>query len=55
MAAIGWIDFSGKDKNRVDSILDLLRTEGQVDELGIGTIRDGSSNAMFPGISTIQT
>ena len=38
MAAIGWIDFSRKDRNRVSSILDLLRPEGQVDELGIGTI-----------------
>lgn len=55
MAAIGWIDFSRKDRNRVSSILDLLRPEGQVDELGIGTIRDGLANAMFPGISTIQT
>ena len=55
MAAIGWIDFSRKDRNRVGSILDLLRTEGQVDELGIGTIRDGLANSLFPGISTIQT
>lgn len=55
MASIGWIDFSRKDRNRVSSILDLLRPEGQVDELGIGTIRDGLANAMFPGISTIQT
>lgn len=55
MAAIGWIDFSRKDRNRVASILDLLRTEGQVDELGIGTIRDGLANSLFPGISTIQT
>lgn len=55
MASIGWIDFSRKDRNRVGSILDLLRTEGQVDELGIGTIRDGLANSLFPGISTIQT
>lgn len=55
MASIGWIDFSRKDRNRVSSILDLLRPEGQVDELGIGTIRDGLANTMFPGISTIQT
>ncbi|GGG51683.1 DUF6361 family protein [Bizionia arctica] len=55
MAAIGWIDFSRKDRNRVSSILDLLRPEGQVDELGIGTLRDGLANSLFPGISTIQT
>lgn len=55
MAEIGWIDFSKKDRNRVNTILQLLTPEGQVDELGIGTIRDGLSNRLFPGISTIQT
>ncbi len=55
MAEIGWIDFSTKDRNRVGSILDLLRPEGRVDELGIGIFRDALANQMFPGISTIQT
>lgn len=55
MASIGWIDFSPKDRNRVGSVLDLLRPEGMVDELGLGTIRDSISNQLFPGISTIQT
>ena len=55
MAQIGWIDFSTKDRNRVGSILDLLRPEGRVDELGIGVFRDALANQMFPGISTIQT
>jgi hypothetical protein len=55
MAAIGWIFFSQKDRNRVNSILDMLRPEGQVDELGIGTLRDGLADRLFPGISTIQT
>lgn len=55
MAELGWIDFSPKDRSRVGSILDLLRPEGQVDELGIGTIRDALADQLFPGISTIQT
>lgn len=55
MAIIGWIDFSPADRNRVGTILDLLRPEGMVDELGMGTIRDAISNELFPGISTIQT
>src|SRR5688572_33501420 len=55
MASIGWIDFSANDRNRVGSVLDLLRPEGMVDELGMGTIRDGIANQLFPGISTIQT
>lgn len=55
MASIGWIDFSTNDRNRVGSVLDLLRPEGMFDELGLGTIRDALANQMFPGISTIQT
>jgi len=55
MAKIGWIDFSSDDRNRVGSVLDLLRPEGMVDELGMGTIRDALANQLFPGISTIQT
>jgi hypothetical protein len=55
MASIGWIDFSIDDRNRVGSVLDMLRPEGMVDELGMGTIRDAIANQLFPGISTIQT
>jgi len=55
LATIGWIDFSTNDRNRVGSVLDLLRPEGMVDELGMGTIRDALANQLFPGISTIQT
>lgn len=55
MAQIGWIDFSPIHRQRVGSVLDLLRPEGMVDELGIGTIRDALANQLFPGISTIQT
>jgi len=55
MASIGWIDFSTNDRNRVGSVLDILRPEGMVDELGMGTIRNGIANQLFPGISTIQT
>lgn len=55
MPSIGWIDFSPAHRNRIGSVLDLLRPEGMVDELGLGTIRDASANQLFPGISTIQT
>jgi len=44
MASIGWIDFSRNDRDRVGSVLDLLRPEGMVDELGMGTIRDALAN-----------
>ena len=37
------------------AVLDMLKPEGVVDELGIGSIRDALADEMFPGISTIQT
>lgn len=54
-SSIGWIDFSPTHRSRVGTVLDLLRPEGMVDELGLGTVRDGLANQLFPGISTIQT
>ena len=51
----GWIDFSPKDRQRVGTILEFMKPSGQVDELGIGTIRDALADRLFPGISTIQT
>ncbi len=55
MASLGWIFFSREHRNRIGSVLDLLKPEGMVDELGIGTIRNALADEMFPGISTIQT
>lgn len=55
MAQIGWIDFSTADRRKMSQALSLIRPEGQLDELGIGRIRDGLSDLLFPGISTIQT
>lgn len=55
MAQIGWIDFSPDHRDRVAAVLEMLKPEGMVDELGIGTIRDAFADRMFPGISTIQT
>ena len=55
MAQIGWIDFSPDHRDRVAAVLDMLKPEGVVDELGIGSIRDAFADQMFPGISTIQT
>jgi len=52
---IGWIDFSKAHRTRVFNVLDMLEPDGMIDELGLGTLRDGLANEMFPGISTIQT
>ncbi len=54
-ATLGWIDFTRADRARVGTVLDMLKPEGMVDELGLSTIRDAIANQLFPGISTIQT
>ena len=51
----GWIDYSSEHRNRVMAVLHALAAPGAVDELGIGQIRDGFANVLFPGTSTIQT
>mgnify|MGYP000978778128 CR=1 FL=1 len=55
MLNLGWIDFSKSDRDVTLSVLRQLTEPGAVDELGIGTIRDGFSDILFPGTSTIQT
>ena len=54
-AGFGWIDFSEEQRDRVNSVINMLSIGGTVDELGIGTIRDSLADWMFPGVSTIQT
>lgn len=36
-------------------VVKLFRDEGTVDELGVGAIRDGFSDLLFPGTSTLHT
>lgn len=52
---IGWIDFSKTERDKINSILDLLTDPGTLDEMGIAQVRDGFSNLFFPGTTTIQT
>ena len=50
-----WLDFTADDRNRMRRVLDLFTEQGTVDELGLGTLRDALSDALFPGTSSIQT
>ena len=36
-------------------VLDLFSEQGTIDEMGLGTLRDALSDALFPGTSSIQT
>ena len=54
-STIAWLDFSEEDQQRAREILALFSQPGSVDELGIGTVRDALSDAMFRGTSVLQT
>lgn len=52
---LGWIDFSRSERNKIMQTLKMLEESTALDELGIGVIRDGYADILFPGISTLQT
>jgi hypothetical protein len=54
-STIAWLDFSEEDQRRAREIVALFSQQESRDELGVGTIRDALSDAMFPGVSVIQT
>ncbi len=51
---VGWVDLSEEDQK---SARDYLRSlsEGTLDELGFGVIRDSFADLFFPATSTIMT
>jgi Family of unknown function (DUF6361) len=51
---IGWIDFTYEDQKRAQDYLRSL-SEGTLDELGFGIIRDAFADLFFPATSTIIT
>jgi hypothetical protein len=54
VSSIGWIDFSYEDQKRAQDYLRSL-SEGTLDELGFGIIRDAFTDLFFPATSTIMT
>ena len=50
-----WLDLTADDRDRMRRVLDLFTEQGTIDELGLGTLRDALSDALFPGTSSIQT
>ncbi len=52
---LGWVDFSKEDRAKVLDVMNLLKKEEAVDEIGIGRVRDAFANIFFPGTSTVQT
>ena len=54
-ATLTWLDLTSSDRDRMRQVLDLFNEQGTVDEMGLGSLRDALSEALFPGTSTIQT
>lgn len=51
---IGYITFNSEERQRVMKVLQIVRDQNAIDELGLGRIRDAFANEMFPGMSTLQ-
>ena len=54
-ASFTWLDLTAADRDKVRRVLDLFSEQGTVDELGVGSLRDTISNALFPGTSVLHT
>jgi len=54
-STLSWLAFSEHERRRALEVIDLFRERGTLDELGIGAVRDGFADLLFPGTSTIQT
>lgn len=54
-SVFAWLDTDDEQRQKMLEIVKLFRDEDTVDELGIGSIRDAFSNALFPGTSVLHT
>jgi hypothetical protein len=52
---IGWLDLGDEDQARARDYLAGFKTEGTVDELGFGIMRDALADEFFPATNTIMT
>ena len=50
-----WLDYSEHDRRRMADVISSSGEQDTRDELGVGSIRDGFADTLFPGTSTIQT
>src|SRR5207245_468325 len=53
--ALSWLDSSSASRRQALEVIKLFEEKGTVDEIGIGSIRDGLSDLLFPGTSVLQT
>lgn len=55
MYQVGWVFNSEKHRQDMETIISLTQDQGTLDELGLGSVRDGFANMFFPGTTTIMT
>ena len=55
LPTLTWVDLTASDRDKMRRVLDLFNEQGTLDEMGLGSLRDTVSDALFPGTSYIQT
>src|SRR4051812_12178557 len=53
-STFSWLDYNDEETRKARELYAAIDSES-VDALGLGSLRDGFANLMFPGTSTIQT
>ncbi|MBO5631008.1 MAG: hypothetical protein J5965_18220 [Aeriscardovia sp.] len=51
---LGFITLNTQERSISNRVLQAIRDQQAIDELGIGRLRDAFSNTIFPGMSTLQ-
>ena len=46
-ATLTWLDLTASDRNKMRRVLDLFKEQGTLDEMGLGSLRDVLSDALF--------
>ncbi|MGM0928845.1 MAG: DUF6361 family protein [Actinomycetota bacterium] len=54
-SSFAWLAVDPEQRRRMMEAVELFRDQGTIDDLGIGAIRDGISDTLFPGTSTLHT
>jgi hypothetical protein len=55
MGVLAWLDTSDNARRSALEILDRFREADTLDEIGVGAVRDGIANVLFPGTSVLHT
>jgi len=55
VSQLAWLDHDDAQMRRALTVIELLKEESTVDEIGIGPIRDTIADVLFPGTSVLHT